>query len=180
MTTPTDPAPELPEDRGAYLSPCRRWRYTLWRVWDPSRPSIAWIGLNPSTADEKDDDHTIRRCRAYSRALGAGGFYMLNLFAWRATDPRVLFSLARNSAGEDPIGEANDAALAHAARSCSRVIAAWGDWDNRDAARRVKIVTAIVEANGAALESLGVTARGAPRHPSRLPNGVTPTPWGPR
>ncbi len=43
-------------DKGAQLSPCRTWRYSLWRIWNPSLPVLAFVGLNPS-----DDTLTLRR-----------------------------------------------------------------------------------------------------------------------
>src|SRR5436190_22946192 len=74
----------------ATLSECRRYRYTLTRVWDESYPRIAWIGLNPSTADENVLDPTLRRVVRFSMDWGFGSFTMLNLFALRATDPVVM------------------------------------------------------------------------------------------
>lgn len=76
--------------RTATFSPCRRYRYTLDIVWDDTRPMAVFIGLNPSTADETQDDPTIRRCRGFAESWGCGGMRMLNLFAFRATDPKVM------------------------------------------------------------------------------------------
>ena len=42
---------ELPMQRGASISNCRQYRYCLWREWDRIRPTIAFLMLNPSTAD---------------------------------------------------------------------------------------------------------------------------------
>ena len=78
----------LAYELSATFSPCRRWRYTLLRRWEPANLIVvAFIGLNPSTADETLDDPTIRRCIGFAKAWGAGGMYMLNLFGWRSTDP---------------------------------------------------------------------------------------------
>ena len=88
------------------FSPCRKWRYLLKHTWrdmlDPEERAIAWIALNPSTADENQLDPTLRRIRGYTRDMGCNTFYMLNLFAYRATDPKVM------RAAEDPIGPEND------------------------------------------------------------------------
>lgn len=79
-------------NKGAKFSDCRKYRYTLWRIWNESEPCVMFIGHNPSTADEKEDDPTIRRCINYSRDWGYGGLYMVNLFAYRATDPKDLIA----------------------------------------------------------------------------------------
>lgn len=72
--------------KGAQFSQCRKYRYALWRTWDDDS-HITFIGLNPSTADETEDDPTIRRCIAYAKKWEFGGINMLNLFAFRATSP---------------------------------------------------------------------------------------------
>ena len=46
----------------AHFSKNRIYRYALWRTWDESKPKVLFVGLNPSTADEIQDDPTIRRC----------------------------------------------------------------------------------------------------------------------
>lgn len=83
---------------GAQFSPCRAYRYALWRnrSWESAPKStkgyIMFIGLNPSTADETKDDPTIRRCLGYCRSWGYIGFVMVNLFAFRATEPEVMMA----------------------------------------------------------------------------------------
>ena len=47
---------------------------------------VAFIGLNPSTADEVKNDPTVRRCIIFAKDVGFGGMVMLNAFAYRATD----------------------------------------------------------------------------------------------
>ncbi len=69
----------------AKLSDCRIYRYALWRIWDDAKPLVMFIGLNPSTADETEDDPTIRRCISFAQNWGYGGLYMANLFVFRAT-----------------------------------------------------------------------------------------------
>ena len=64
-----------------------------------------FIGLNPSTADEVDDDRTIKRCISYAKQWGYGGIIMANLFAYRTSSPNVMMD------SHDPIGKENDAWL---------------------------------------------------------------------
>ena len=53
--------------KDAILSEDRKYRYVLSRIWDESKPLVVIIGLNPSTADEKDDDNTIKKCINFSK-----------------------------------------------------------------------------------------------------------------
>src|SRR4051812_29172166 len=85
----------LQEFSGAELSPCRRYRYELWRKWDEGEV-CCFIGLNPSTADETTDDATIRKCRKYAKRWGFAGMLMLNVFAFRATNPADMKAAQKN------------------------------------------------------------------------------------
>ena len=74
----------------AKFSNDRIYRYALWRVWDESLPKLLFIGLNPSTADEINDDPTMRRCIRFAKDLGYGTFIMGNIFGYRSTDPKKI------------------------------------------------------------------------------------------
>lgn len=148
----------------ATLSPCRRYRYDLWRRWS-SGPYAMFIGLNPSTADEQQNDPTIRRCIGFAKAWGYGALCMTNLFAFRATDPRDM------KAAEFPIGgHENDLALRSLAESAGVVIAAWGVHGTHldRAADVVKLIPN--------LQCLGLTKDGHPRHPLYLNADCQPMP----
>lgn len=80
----------LPRLSGAKLSADRKHRFYLYRIWNKELPYIKYIGLNPSTANEKNDDATIRRLIKFSDQFGFGGFYMFNLFTIVSPDPVVL------------------------------------------------------------------------------------------
>ena len=105
----------------AKLSDCRKYRFALWRIWDESKPYALFIGLNPSTADETQDDPTITRCLNYAKSWGFGGLCMANLFAFRATKPSKL------KAATDPIGKSNDWWLIELSQNAGIVVAAWGN-----------------------------------------------------
>ena len=150
--------------RSAVISPCGRYRYRLDRRWADG-PSIAWIMLNPSTADSNTDDPTIRRIRAFSRAWGFGALTAVNLYAWRATDPRDLWQ------APDPIGPENDAYLVEACAE-SDVIAAWGA-----NARPGRIAEVLALPGMARVQALEVTKAGQPKHPLYLRGDLTPRPW---
>lgn len=154
---------------GAEFSPCRRWRYTLWRIWDSECPYCAFIGLNPSTATETENDPTVSRCINYARDWGYGGMYMLNLFAWRATDPDDM------KAADEPVGEDNDAAILRIANAAGLVICAWG---NHGAYReRSTGVKELLRAANIQVHCLTVTGTGEPGHPLYLRANCKPVPF---
>lgn len=155
------------DEKGAEFSPCRKWRYTLWRQWNfpEDRPvkSIAFIGLNPSTADEEVEDNTVRRCINFSKDWGFDRYYMLNAYASRDTDP------AGMKRAQEPIGEGNDEALARIAASVEMIIGAWGSHCTRE---RQKAVCEVV---GRKIYCLGWTDGGFPRHPLFMPKIACPS-----
>lgn len=153
-----------PMRTGAEFSSCRTWRYALWRFWAEG-PRIAFIGLNPSTADEKRDDPTLRRCIGFARAWGFGGLYMLNAYAFRATDPAVLKRVA------DPIGPHQDRRLRSYVTRASALVAAWGVHCEPCRADRI---CALLRRS---LDCLGRTKDGAPCHPLRLKKTTVREPY---
>ena len=150
---------------GAVLSTDRKYRYLLWRRWDDDLPAILFIGLNPSTADEKQDDPTIRRCIAFSKSWGYGTLLMVNLFAFRATDPIEL------KTQDDPIGLHNDYWTRLEYERAQARIAAWGtkgSYQNRNVAVRKLLPD---------LFCLGLTNGGHPKHPLYLPKNTKIIPY---
>lgn len=155
----------------AVYSPCLRYRYLLTREWDAARDRVLFVMLNPSTATEVQNDPTVERCERRARALGFGAVRVANIFAFRATDPKVM------RAQNDPIGPANDAALIDSATLWrpDRVICAWGAHGAHMA--RGAAVQALLRQTGAPLWHLGLTAAGAPRHPLYIGYDRQPEPW---
>lgn len=149
--------------RWAAHSPCGRYRWLLGRAWDPERPTLAVVALNPSIADGVVDDPTLRRIVGFARAWGFGAVRLANLYAWRATDPRALAQVV------DPVGAGNDAWIAAALSGADRALAAWGARapPDRVAAWRDRV----------SWYALGVTRAGAPRHPLYVPSCVEPVRW---
>lgn len=107
--------------RQAVFDPAGRYRYSLRRRWDAAGARVAFVLLNPSTADGRRDDPTIRRCIGFAREWGFGGLEVVNLFACRSTHPGGLRS------AQDPVGPENDRFLAAAWDRADRVIVAWGN-----------------------------------------------------
>lgn len=116
---------------------------------------VLFVMLNPSTADERVDDPTIRRCVGFARQWGFRHLRVVNLFAARSTDPDALRDM------EDPVGPQNDEVLARELARADRVVAAWGVHGSLHGRDRVVLEL------GARGDwwCLGVTKHGYPRHP---------------
>lgn len=152
-------------DKCADFSPCRKYRYSLRRHWgdmlnDDAPGYVMFIGLNPSTADETNDDPTIRRCINFAKAWGFSGLCMTNLFAFRATDPKDMI------AADDAVGPDNDAWLRCLSDGASLVVAAWGVHGTHQG--RDKAVAGLL----GAMDCLGTTKDGHPRHPLYVRGGI--------
>lgn len=146
------------------------YRYDLGRRWDHHLPIALWVMLNPSTADALDDDPTIRRVRSFTEREGCGGFAVVNLCAWRATDPQELLG------APGPVGPNNhDHVAMWIHHATGPVIAAWGAGAARlqHAGFQVPPVEVYAEALAKPLWCLGVTGGGHPRHPLYV-KGDTP------
>lgn len=144
----------------AVFDQARAYRYLLTRIWEPARPPLVWVMLNPSTADAFTVDPTIRRCLSFAQREGAGGIVVVNLFAVRSTDPRVLRD------HPDPVGRYNDAFIRQATRAGS-VVAAWGAAGVEHG--RGAVVAAALARRGVTVSCLGMTSTRQPRHPLYVP-----------
>jgi len=144
--------------KGADISGCGKYRYALWRQWDWQgyANQVMFVGLNPSTADATQDDHTIRRCIAFAKTWGYGGMLMLNAYAYRATEPKVMMAAA------DPIGPGNAEALSYRRSQAGLIVAVWG---NGCSSEREAEVCRILNTQ---IHCLGQTKSGRPKHPARL------------
>lgn len=154
------------KDIGALLSVSRQYRYVLWRIWNgdarPYLKMLAFIGLNPSTADETEDDNTIVRCVNFAKAWGYDGIYMANLWAFRATKPKVL----KEQTIKEAEGPQNPGWLTKVAEHSKAVVLAWGnDGHWRGGGRKVY---KLLKGAGTPLFSLGQCAGGEPKHPLYL------------
>lgn len=145
----------------AVFSRCRTWRFRLTRTWDGRLPRLVFLMLNPSTADESQDDPTIRRCIGYAKRDGFGGVEIVNLFAFRSTDPTGLVT------ARDPVGEPDNNQHIRNVCAVETVVCAWGRNGVLDA--RDRVVMAILSAVDAKPVCLGVNADGTPVHPLYQP-----------
>ena len=151
-------------ERQARFSRCGKYRYALCRKWNGGE-SVMFVGLNPSTADQYQDDPTVRRCIRFARDWGFGRLVVVNLFAFRSTDPRVL------GAVKDPVGPTNDRHIRDLASDVQLVIAAWGN-RGRLLNRHQLLLGWLPDPH-----CLGITKSGLPRHPLYLRHDVKPFPF---
>lgn len=151
--------------RQTIFSLCRTYRYSLWREWIGGEGYAMFVGLNPSTADEIQDDPTVRRCINYAKAWGYSALCMTNLFAFRATDPAVMKSAI------DPVGPDNDAHLIALAAEAGVVVAAWGTHGAHQG-REAHVLDILPH-----LHCLALTKDGHPNHPLYLRKTLVPIPY---
>lgn len=145
----------------ADISPDGLYRYRLRRRWSTG-PSMLFVMLNPSKADAEKNDPTIRRCLGFAKREHCAAIEVVNLFAFRATNPAEL-----GATPHDPVGHDNDEAIISAARAATIIVAAWGAgvprrWSHRPA-------DALYILRGRSVLALGISQNGAPRHPLYLP-----------
>lgn len=158
----------------ADISPCGRYRYALGRRWGDG-PGVVFVMLNPSTADAERDDHTIRKCMSYARRWGHYRIVVVNLFAFRATDPKDL--RAAMARGEDVVGPLNDIAIRGVVAGADRVVCAWGaaPW----ARARAEAVTDLIRNRKphVTLQALAYAKNDAPVHPLYQRLDLVPVPF---
>jgi hypothetical protein len=167
-------------EKGAEISPCGRYRYRLWREWRTLEPTPRdhwrWFGvkdgagqelgepktiwfvmLNPSTADGAVDDATIRKCVKFARREQYDRMEVINLFAFRATDPRDLLAIGHN---DDPVGYRNQETV-DKIEADDVVVCAWGAHGDHLGQNE----TMLGWLGNRRLFCLGTTKEGHPRHP---------------
>lgn len=153
----------------AVFSACGRYRYHLGRTVSLLGTGTAvFVMLNPSTADHEVNDPTVERCCRYAAGWGFRELEVVNLFAFRSTDPRAL------SDEIDPIGADNDRWILETCRAARRVVCAWGvrgGFCQRDMAVLHNLRKAGVEPY-----TLRLTKGGHPQHPLYLPASLRPFP----
>ena len=156
-------------EKGARFSLDRTHRYVLWRIWNNKLPKVVFIGLNPSTADENEDDATIRRLVGFAELNGYGGFYIVNLFSFRLTKSALLARVPV------PSTKQNDNAIKEFINKSNAIVCMWGGrgvLHNRSA----EVARWIKEMQRSVL-CFGLTLKHNPKHPLYLPYKTELTPF---
>jgi hypothetical protein len=156
-------------ERKTIFSTCRRYRYVLWREFGPDLERfVMFVCLNPSIADETENDPTLRRCIDFAKQWEFGALAMTNLFAFVATQP------ADMKAANDPVGPENDVYLAAVAKEASLIVVAWGERGQFRMERDAAVLKLLNQPH-----CLGFTKYRRPRHPSRVRKNLSPIPFQP-
>lgn len=142
----------------AVFSEDRKYRYYLRRVWDRKLERMAFVMLNPSTADAFKNDPTVERCQERATRLGYGSFSVTNIFAYRSTQPNAL-----TLPSVQPVGERNDEWIQFATRTAAKVMIGWGN-HGKFGGRGDQVIEALEE-DGIQLFCLGQNKGGCPVHP---------------
>ncbi len=150
-------------DRKAY-------RYWLERDLGEGSGTLAFVMLNPSTADETEDDPTIRRCIGFAKRESARRLVVANLFAWRATKPAGLLRALVDA--DDPKGLRRSWLRALSIPN-ARTVVAWGVGGGiRSVVRMIDDRAGRFAGTAHQLDRplycLGKTKSGYPRHPLYL------------
>lgn len=151
-------------ENDAVISSCGQYRYLLRRTWDYGKLRALLVMLNPSTADATQDDATIRSCVRLLSGHGCGSMEVVNVYAYRATNPEEL------AKQPDPVGPGNLDAVRAAVHRCDIAVCAWGAYP--PARERATPILNAVRAHRPAVYCFGKTKAGAPKHPLYIKSGT--------
>ena len=147
----------------------RHYRYRLaWPTGIDNDQRALFVLANPSTATADKLDPTLTRCLGYAQAWGFGWFDVVNVRAWRATDPKDV------PLGERGVGPDNDAFMIAAVKDAHLIVCGWGNLG----ADRAEHVLGIIRDAGKTPHALRINKRsGQPTHPLYLPSNLRPIAW---
>lgn len=158
----------------AIIDPTETYRYVLTRVVE--NPVIGesvrvlpvtFLMLNPSTADHVENDPTIRKCLGFASRWGFSELKVVNLFAYRSTDPRALVT------APDPVGSLNNDYIVETVAHAQWVVCAWGRLPKK-LCKREEEVKDLLRRERITARCLGRTKEGFPRHPLYLKYEIEP------
>ena len=129
-----------------------------------------FIGLNPSTADERLNDPTIRRCIGFAERWGYGGMFMCNVFSLVSTDPKNLNT-------RPAIARGTNLAMRVIRDRCQDAVAAWGTLITKVKAGEDQVER--IKRDLSPLHCLGTTKAGHPKHPLYLAADTPLVEWSP-
>ena len=139
--------------REAEFSIDKKERYSLKREWDNSKNKILYIMLNPSLADDKNDDPTIRRLINFTKKFNYGGFLVGNIFTTITPNPKEL----DKSKG---MSDKNFEELIKLINKVDQIVYAWGSSIEEPQLLKKLVLSP---------KCFGKNLNGTPKHPLYLP-----------
>jgi hypothetical protein len=156
---------------GALFNDSRTRRYLLWRRWDYSGPRVTWICLNPSTAGEKANDHSVTKMIGFAKRWGYSAIDVVNLFDIRSTKPAVLYGAKLNKLTSPK----NDLQIVKSCRQSKIIICAWGGHGSLHGRDETVIKMLLSSAvTRYKIHVLKFNADGTPAHPLMMPYSLVP------
>ena len=146
----------------AFFSDCKSHRYSLTRRYKRGVSAISFLMLNPSTATTKVNDPTIHRCEALALREGFSLMHIINLFSFRATDPKDM-KYAHEMGVDVTGGEENNKTLERVCKASDIIVCAWGN--HGSFLSRSDTVMRNIIPEGANTRCLAINASGEPKHP---------------
>lgn len=140
--------------REAEFSIDKKERYSLKREWDKSKNKILYIMLNPSFADDKDDDPTIRRLINFTKKFNSGGFLVGNIFTTITPNPKEL----DKSKG---MSDKNFEELIKLINKVDQIVYAWGSSIEEPQLLKKLVLSP---------KCFGKNVNGTPKHPLYVPS----------
>tara|TARA_B100001250_G_C19796692_1_gene789041 strand:+ start:2009 stop:2458 length:450 start_codon:yes stop_codon:yes gene_type:complete len=135
-------------------------RYSLWRIWNQNLPKVLYVMLNPSLANNSQDDNTIKRLNYFTKKFGFGGFYVGNIYPHITPYPKILYRLNLHFSNK------NNFYLNSMIKKSEKIVFAWGNCKERPLWIEKSVQTPFC---------FGHNKNGSPKHPLYLPKSTSLT-----
>lgn len=157
----------------ANVSICEKHRYRLSREWKESGLLFAYFGVNPSKADSKRDDATVKKWIGFTDRNGGRGFVVGNVFSFRSTDVKEL------SVTNEPIGPENSKYVQNIINDADVLVPCWGNTSkvNKELRHHFEALKLTLFMSGKPIFIFGLTKSGDPIHPLMIGYSTPMTPW---
>ena len=158
----------------AIFSECGMYRYRLDRQIGVALKTVAFIGINPSIANDVDNDRTVNRMLEFAEEIGAGKVIVANVFSLVSTDI--------NGLRKDILlrGSEHDFHFQRIISEADILVPCWGSRGKLRASNRPFLDECmnLLRSTGKPVLCFGKTKSGEdPLHPQRLPSGTQLREW---
>lgn len=165
MTTQRFIVEQAPDGSHAIYSLCEKYRYLLvYKTGIANNRLAVGVFANPSTATADQPDPTLRRWRTYCRDWGFGQAAVLNVRAWRETNPKLL------PPDPESYGPDNFGFILSVCSKAELLVCGWGKLGGKAG---LDVLDGIKAYNPHALR---LNKDGSPQHPLYLSKNLKPFP----